>query len=236
MASGTKFPIPCMERRDPGVVVPSPNRELVLSQTRLLLLVRADDDVHIAILFACPPESPPTQLPSDPLKHPFWSWMPFENDDVADDDVILRILAVSPPENVDVELVPVTSRNPLNVDVPCVFEVVMILASRSCSMSMLPVMVDVPVPDRERVAPSRTPATSRFPAIDDVPVPCTVKMFDAVTVVNVWDPETVMSLGMSASFRLNEFDPVNVALFIDTSFNWSIFWVRVMTRDWEDCV
>ena len=100
------------------MVVPMPSRELVLSHERLFEFERADDDVQNAILFDCPPESPPTQLPSWPLKHPFWSWMPFENVDVAVVDVTDMVFADRPPWYVEVEFVPVTLRKPESDEVP----------------------------------------------------------------------------------------------------------------------
>ena len=124
VASWEKFPTPCMERIDPGVVDPSPILELELSQTRESEFERFDDDVQYAILFDCPPERPPAQRPSEPLKHPDANWMPFENVEVPVVDVILRRCALNPPEKVDVEFVPLTSRNPDRVEVAFVFDVV----------------------------------------------------------------------------------------------------------------
>ena len=215
VASCAKFAIPCNERRDPGVVVPMPRKELALSHVREFEFERADDDVQNATLFCCPPERPLTHDPVPSLKHPPDNWMPFANVEVADVDVILMRFDANPPSNVDVEFVPLTSMKPRRVDVAFVFDVVMKSVSNPPSMSMFPVIcVEVPVPAMERVWVSVFFAMSRFPAIVDVPVPWTMMRFDVVMVARVWDPVMVISLGMSSSLMLNEFDPEKVAFFI----------------------
>src|SRR3989344_4452494 len=74
--------------------------------------------VHVLAAERLAPASPPAEI-HVPLteKHPVTTFTPLANVDVAD-PVCVKFSAERPPENVEVELVPVTFKNPCKVDVP----------------------------------------------------------------------------------------------------------------------
>ena len=95
--------LPCIERSDPGVVVPIPSLFRVLSQKRLFSSpVKALEELNWMAPLPPPGEAGVKQVPVEVLKQPADSWMPFAKVEDAVVEVTESVETLNPPEMVEV--------------------------------------------------------------------------------------------------------------------------------------